>query len=134
MISTKKNYDVVVDSSAWVEYFIGSDRGKQAASYIDHNELITPVVVIAELSALYARRCWPKLNKHMAFIQEKSLVAELTFNIAINAGRTRQYLRDVHKGASLADAIICETAKSFDVPVLTCDKHFEGLQKVIFLK
>lgn len=131
---TKKNYDIVVDSSAWVEYFIGSDRGKQAASHIDHNELITPAIVIAELSALYTRKGWPKLNEHMAFIQEKSFVSELTFEIAVNAGRTRQYLRDLHKDASLADAIICETAKSFDVPVITCDKHFEGLQKVIFLK
>ncbi len=133
MTLIQKKPATVIDSSAWIEYFIGSEKGKMARPYVEGGGGITPTIVIAELSALYTVRNWPKWNENLNFIKAKSMISELTLDIADVAGLTRSSMRDIHKDASLADAIICETAKKYEVPVLTCDKHFKGLQPVIFL-
>lgn len=134
MTSIQKNPTAIIDSSAWIEYFFGSEKGKRAKAYIESNSGITPVIVIAELSALYASRNWPNWRETFDFIRAKSSIADLTLEIAFSAGLTRSRMRDIHKDASLTDAIICETAKKYEAPVLTCDRHFKGLQPVIFLE
>lgn len=134
MISIQKKPETVIDSSAWIEYFTASEKGNKARPFIEHGDVITPSIVVAELSAVYESRQWPTWHEDLNFIRSKSVIIDLTLDIAVAAGVTRQRLREIYKDASLADAIICETAKKYDAPVLTCDRHFEGLQKVIFLK
>ena len=43
-------------------------------------------------------------------------------------------MRRSHPNFGLADAIIYETAKSENAPVLTGDEHFKGVENVIYIK
>ena len=43
----------VLDTFAWVEYFIGSERGERVKNFIETNNCVTPTIVIAEISAKY---------------------------------------------------------------------------------
>ena len=49
-----KTEDYVIDSYAWIEYFKGSKKGQIVLPYIEGGHGLTPLVVIAELSAFYA--------------------------------------------------------------------------------
>ncbi|MDK2383479.1 MAG: PIN domain-containing protein, partial [Candidatus Korarchaeota archaeon] len=47
---------LVVDSYAWIEYFLGSDKGKKVLEELRRaEEVITPSVVLAELAHKYFR-------------------------------------------------------------------------------
>ena len=47
---------VIVDAYAWIEFFRGSEAGKKLFDLIEKKtELVTPTMVIAELSFKYIR-------------------------------------------------------------------------------
>lgn len=62
------------------------------------------------------------------------ILIDLTKEIAIKAGKTKKEMRRSHPNSGLADAIIFETAKSENAPVLTGDEHFKGVENVIYIK
>lgn len=86
------NYDFIIDSYAWIEYFRGSRRGKLAKDYIEVEDSVTPTIVIAELSRKFIFEVLAKretiesrINK-LNFIKTSTLVVELNEEIAILAG------------------------------------------------
>lgn len=130
---TKNNY--VIDSWAWIEYFRGSGGAHQTLQQcLEEGNAHTPVIVLAELAAFYAREGYPWRDKDFEFIESKSSIAPLTPALAKNAGQTRQVMRREKPKFGLVDAIIFETAKSLRASVVTGDPHFEGLPNTLFLK
>lgn len=129
-----KTADCVLDTFAWVEYFNGSALGRQATPFIDGGRCLTPMIVVAELAVKYVRERNPRWEQEFRYLRARSAVAELTIEIAVGAGRVRELMRAAHAGVGLADAIIYETARSHNVPVLTGDPHFKGLPHVLFLE
>lgn len=129
---TKNN--TVIDSFAWIEYFKGSDKGRQAASCIEGGNGVTPIIVVAELSAYYAREQISSWERDFEFIESQTALAELPVSVARIAGQTRQKMRKERPGFGLIDAIIYELALSLKATVVSGDPHFEGLPSTIFLK
>lgn len=128
-----KTTDCVLDTFAWVEYFHGSGLGRQATPFIDGGHGLTPMIVVAELAVKYIRERNPRWEQEFRYLRTKSAIADLTIEIAAGAGRVREMMRAAHSGVGLADAIIYETARTHNLPVLTGDPHFRGLPHVIFL-
>lgn len=52
------SYDWVFDSYAWIEYFRGSRKGERVRKYVEDGRGVTPMIVIAELSAKYSMENW----------------------------------------------------------------------------
>ena len=46
---------IVFDTFAWVEYFKGSIKGRKVEQLLKENEIITPLIVLLELSYLAER-------------------------------------------------------------------------------
>lgn len=128
-----KASSILIDSYAWIEFFLGSPKGKKVKDTLDRGDCSTPLIVIAELAAKYASQAPTQWSSRLEFIQEKTEILPLTLEIASEAGRTRQKMREERDRFGLADAIIYETAKFFDHSILTGDPHFKGLPRVIFL-
>ena len=124
----------VIDSFAWIEYFKGSDKGRQAAFYIEGGNGVTPVIVVAELSAYYAREQINSWEQDFQFIESQTALAEFPVSVALIAGQTRQKMRKERSNFGLIDAIIYELALSLKATVISGDPHFEGLPSTIFLK
>jgi predicted nucleic acid-binding protein len=127
------NYKGVLDSYAWIEYFRGSNKGKKVKKYVENKKSYTPVIVVAELSAKYHRENWGFWEEDLQFILAKSIIYELSLDIAVKAGETRNKIRKKKKGFGLADAIIFDTGKVVNAPVITGDPHFNGLDNVIYI-
>ena len=42
--------EIIFDTFAWIEYFEGTKKGNKVKEYLENNEVITPIIVLLELS------------------------------------------------------------------------------------
>lgn len=128
------NYDFVIDSYAWIEYFRGSKRGRLVRKYVEEEESATPTIVVAELSrkllneVLEGRETPEGRVTKLDFIKISTSLVELNEEIARIAGEIDVERRKIVKGWGLADSIILATARIRSARVVTGDKHFEDLR------
>ena len=126
-------YDCVFDSYAWIEYFRGSVKGEKVKEFVENRRGVTPIIVIAELSAKYHKEHWDFWNEDLHFIIAKSVIHDLSLDIANKAGETRMEMRKKIPNFGLADAIILETGAKINAPILTGDPHFKDLPNTLYL-
>lgn len=117
---------LLVDSSAFIEWLIGSPTGKALASLLpDEADWLVPTLVQYELSKWIAReRGEDKADEVIAFT-ETCMIVPLDTAIALAAAEQSRV-----NGLAAADAIIYATARAFGAVLLTCDAHFDGLEGV----
>ncbi|MEM2541458.1 MAG: type II toxin-antitoxin system VapC family toxin [Candidatus Methanomethylicia archaeon] len=134
------NYDFIIDSYAWMEYFIGSKRGNTAKDYIEKRDSATPTIVVAEISrkllneVLAGRETVTGREDKLDFIKTSTLIVDLTEEIARLAGEIDIERRRIVKGWGLADSIILATARRENAKIITGDKHFIDLKnEIIFI-
>ncbi|PKQ10788.1 MAG: VapC toxin family PIN domain ribonuclease [Alphaproteobacteria bacterium HGW-Alphaproteobacteria-1] len=121
---------VLVDTSAWIEWLIGSLTGEKVAEHLpEQADWLVPTMVQLELAKWLAREVGEdKADQVIAFTQVCQVVA-LDTEIALAAAEA---CRD-HKLAT-ADAIMFATARTKGAMLLTCDTHFEGLPGVTLIE
>ena len=130
---------LVVDSHAWLELFLGSQKGLKVRQMItDADEVRTPDVVLAEISRKYMREKAEKdtVKSRLETITSASLVTPVEIEVAMKAGEASIELatraaKQKRRAPSLFDAIVLATARVHDSKVLTGDEHFEGLPDTI---
>lgn len=117
---------VLVDTSAWIEWLIGSATGDQLAEHLpDQVGWLVPTIVQLELAKWLTREVGEdKADQVIAFTQVCQVIP-LDTEIALEAAEACR----AHKLAT-ADAIVFATARAQGATVLTCDSHFEGLPGV----
>lgn len=114
---------ILVDTSAWIEWLIGSPTGDKLAEHLpDQAEWLFPTMVQMELAKWLTREAGEdKADQVIAFTQVCNVIP-LDTEIALAAAEACRE----HKLAT-ADAIIFATARTQGATLLTCDAHFEGL-------
>jgi len=120
---------VTFDTSAWIEYFAGTDLGRVVKGYIDGTETIyTPVIDLLEIKNKYQREN-KKWKSRIEFICVRSSIIDINTEIALIAA-------DMKKEFKLysIDAIIYASARKMKSKLLTKDSHFKGLKDVIILE
>lgn len=119
----------LVDTSAWIEWLIGSRTGKVvAAEFPPRDQWLVPTIIQLELAKWLAREVdEDKADQVIAFAQMCVLVP-LDTKIALAAAD----ICTKHKLAT-ADAIIYATALEHGASLLTCDAHFENLPGVAYV-
>ncbi|HMD78736.1 MAG TPA: type II toxin-antitoxin system VapC family toxin [Nitrososphaerales archaeon] len=126
----------VIDSFAWLEYFMGSSRGNAAKRVIDSRteEAYTPAICVAEVYAKSLKTEGEAMAEtRRRFMRDRSVVAPLNEERAVEAAKidvTRK--KEVHQWG-LADSIVLATARGMKAKVLTGDHHFDGLQDVVMI-
>ena len=130
-----ENSEYLLDTYAWVEYFIGSREGKIVKKLIESEKINTSIISIAELSDKYYREgLTDEWEGRYKFIVSKSNIILCTMEIAKNAGPRKWELRKTIEKIGLADAIIFETAFQKELIVVSGDPHFKSLDNIMFLK
>jgi predicted nucleic acid-binding protein len=120
----------VVDTSAWIEWFIGGNLARKLAKEIpERTECIVPTIVQLELSKWLLREAGEEQADQVIAYTQKCVVVPLDTNIALLAAELhRQYK------LATADAIVYATAQASGADLLTCDAHFEGLPAAVYLR
>ncbi|MBS7621502.1 type II toxin-antitoxin system VapC family toxin [Candidatus Bathyarchaeota archaeon] len=126
----------VIDSYAWIEYFMGTKAGEKAKPIIEGlEEKITPTICLAEVYAKTTKAESPELaEKQRTFIKEKSALAPLDETIAIESAKIDIEMKKKVKGWGLADSIVYATGIIKKAEIVTGDEHFKNLKNVIFIK
>ena len=118
----------VVDTSAWIEWLVGSPLGKSLGRQLpDKASCIVPTIVQLELAKWLMREVGEDQADQVIAYTQKCVVVPLDTAIALSAA-------DLHREHRLAtaDAIVYATARHQQAALLTCDAHFEGLPGVLF--
>ena len=120
----------LVDTSAWVEWLTGSTLAASLAAELpDRAEWLVPTIEQQELAKWLTREAGEdKADRVIAFTQT-CIVAELDAATALSAAE----LCATHRLAT-ADAIVYATALAHGADLLTCDRHFETLPGVRYVR
>lgn len=119
---------VVVDTSAWIEFLIGSPLGKElAGQFPNKGHCVVPTLVQLELYRWLLREAdEDKADEVMAYTQE-CVVVPLDTAIALQAVQMHREHR-----LATADAIVYATAQAHGATLMTCDAHFADLPEVSY--
>ncbi|GAB4390520.1 PIN domain-containing protein [Albidovulum sp.] len=117
---------VLVDTSAWIEWLIGSPTAERVEALLpDQADWLVPTMVQLELAKWLTREVGEdRADQVIAFTQVCQVVPLDTETALAAAEACRE-----HRLAT-ADAIIFATARAHGARLVTCDAHFEGLPGV----
>ena len=120
---------VLVDTSAWIEWLIGSPTGDKLAKHLpEQADWLVPTMVQLELAKWLTREVDEDKADQVAAFTQMCVVAPLDSKIAFAAAEICR----LHRLAT-ADAIVYATALEHDAELLTCDAHFQALPGVTYV-
>ncbi len=119
----------VVDSSGWLEYFIGGENDSFFAPVIeDTDRLIVPTISIYEVfKRILLDRSRDDALEAVALMYGSQIV-DLDRTIALLAAELSFELK-----LPMADSIILATARSYSATLWTQDEHFASLPGVEYI-
>ena len=126
----------VIDSYAWIEYFMGTKAGEKAKPIIEGmEEKITPTICLAEVYAKTLRvENQEMAEKQRIFIKEKSALVPLDESSAVESAKVQTKMKKEIDGWGLADSIVYATGLIKKAEVVTGDEHLKKLKSVVFIK
>ena len=120
---------LLVDTSAWIEWLIGSPAGAAVAKELpERSRWLVPTIVQLELAKWLTREVGEYKADQVAAFTQTCIVADLDTVIALAAADLC-----VRRKLATADAIVYATARIHRADLLTCDRHFERLPAVRFV-
>lgn len=123
----------LIDSSAWIDFLEGDERGEEVWKIIKSKEVYALNLIISEVVS-YVKRKNGDFNLAFRTITSNSKVLEVNLEIAKDAGILHADMKKETKNFGLIDAIIYTAAKKIKAKVVTGDPHFKKLKGVVFLK
>jgi len=119
----------LVDTSAWVEWLIGSPTGDRVAPTLpQQRDWLVPTIVQLELAKWLTREVGEDRSDEVIAFSQLCIIAPLDTETALSAAELSGRLR-----LATADAIVYATALKYAADLVTCDAHFEGLTGVVYL-
>lgn len=116
----------LVDTSAWIEWLIGSPAGAAVAGDLpERGQWLVPTIVQLELAKWLTREAGEDKADQVVAFTETCVVADLDTAIALSAADLC-----VRRKLATADAVVYATALAHGAELLTCDRHFDGLRGV----
>ncbi|MEM2896464.1 MAG: type II toxin-antitoxin system VapC family toxin [Candidatus Bathyarchaeia archaeon] len=126
----------VIDSYAWIEYFMGSEAGEKVKPIIEgFEEKLTPTICLAEVYAKTLKIESKELaEKQRGFIKERSALIPMDEAIAIKSAEIDVSMKSKIEGWGLVDSIVYATGLIKGAEIVTGDEHFKNLKNVIFIE
>ena len=125
----------IIDSYAWIEYFIGSEKGEVLKKlFLDNrNKFLTVECCLAEIKG-WAIRNKEDFDRLIKIIKANSNIIQVTELNWIEAAKERFEQRKIQKDFGLIDAVILTKQKELNSKVISGDRHFKNLKNIIFLE
>jgi predicted nucleic acid-binding protein len=124
----------LIDTYAWVEYFIGSNKGKVVKKVVEEENVITtPECVLAELKG-WAIRESLDFEELYTVVRKLSDIQCITTSDWLEAASIRSEMRKTSKDFGMIDALIIAQQKRLGYKVVSGDPHFENIEDTIFLR
>lgn len=123
---------MLLDTSAWIEFFIKSEKGRIVKKYLETKECYTSIVTIAEISnwAMKESRNGMEL---IEFVTTSTKILDLNFSISFLGGELNFKRKKIGKKWGMLDSFILATSLVYNLKILTKDSHFKDLTNVEIL-
>ena len=127
--------DFILDTYAWIEYLIGSEKGKIVKEILDNkrHNFITLESSIAELNEWCIKEK-VSIEKIMFAIRNYSSLEPINIYDWIEASIIKNDKRKQVKDFGLMDALLLAKQKELKCKIITGDKHFKNEKDIMFLK
>ena len=133
---------IVIDTYAWIELLIGSERGNKVKELIENaEEVYTPSTVLAETARKFLREGTDEktINTWLEIITTASVITQIDSATALEAAKCQLELSQQAKISkqntpNLFDAIVYATARINQCKIITGDEHFKNLPETIWLE
>lgn len=124
----------LIDTYAWVEYFIGSDRGERVKKIIEDedNTIVTPECCLAEVKGWCIREN-QDFDELYSIIRKISDIQCILTQDWLEAASIRSEMRTTGKDFGMMDALILAQQKRLGCSVVSGDLHFKGLRDVVLI-
>ena len=118
---------ILLDSSAWVEFFIESEKGEVVKNILKTKECYTSIVTLAEISNWVMKHDLEG-KELVQFIINSSKVLNLNYETSFLAGELNFKRKKIIKNWGMVDSLILATSLYYDLKILTKDSHFRDLE------
>lgn len=124
---------MLLDTYAWIEFFIQSGIGEKIKEILKKNQCYTSIVSLAEISQ------WCLKNEKdyitaLTLVKSFSQIIDVGDDIAALAGKINFERKKTIKNWGIIDSFILATANMYHLRVVTGDHHFKNIKDVIFLE
>ncbi len=123
-----KNQVVILDSSCWIEYFLGSPNAEPYAAHVSNSTVLVPTLILFEVSRKLLQTFQTEHVLRAISLMKQQHVLPLLENVALDAAQLAENL-----SLSSADAILCTIAIANNAILFTHDEDLKGLELVEFL-
>ena len=132
---------IVIDTYAWIELLIGSEKGKKVKELIENaQEAYTPSIVLAETARKFLREGIDQktISMWLEIVTAASVITQIDSDTSLEAAKCYLELAKKAKVSkqntpSLFDAIVQATARINQCQILTGDEHFKTLPETIWI-
>ena len=133
---------IVIDTYAWIELLIGSEKGNKVKELMENaEEVYTPSTVLAETARKFLREGTDEktINTWLEIITTASVITQIDSATALEAAKCQLELSQKAKISkqntpSLFDAIVYATARINQCKIITGDEHFKNLPETIWIE
>ena len=124
----------VIDSFAWIEYFIGSKKGELVKEILDNekNEIFTSILTVAEVAS-FTKRENKNAKEKCNDIVNISTIYGVDVDFAAEAGILHAEIRKRIKDFGLADIFVLLSARKLGAKIVTGDPHFRNFNEAIMI-
>lgn len=126
------NYNYVIDSSAWIEYFGATPKGLKVKPVIEREEIATSMTALLEIADKFERKNL-RFDVCLQFIQRRAAILPLTVELALAAAKLKRKQREKHEKFSIADGVHLATAQQEGAVLVTADSDFSGIENVMIV-
>ncbi|MFH1751447.1 MAG: PIN domain-containing protein [archaeon] len=125
-------HNLLMDSSAWIEYFNGTKPGQKVKELIENEKylVLNPNIVAAEVTSKIAR-FGGNVEKAITAIKTLSIPVREDQELFFEAGKQHFHLKKKFKNISLADSIIKTIAEKNNAVIVTKDRHLNGKKTIL---
>ncbi len=123
---------MLLDTYAWVELFIGSEKGDRVKELTKNTESFTSIISLSEI-VVWCHRNNKDPKIFLDKVKEYSIILHLNDEIAELAGNLNFEIKKTEKTFGLSDALIYATARMYSLKLLTGDEHFRDLEDIVML-
>ena len=118
---------ILIDTSAWIEYFRKGGNSEKIDFLIDENLVVTNDIILAELIPFL------KVRKHHKLVRLLYNIKKL--EMAINWEQVIEYqtrcLKSGLNGVGIPDLLIAQNVKQNNSQIYSLDNHFNLLAPII---
>ena len=125
----------IVDSSAWIEYFDGSEKGAKVQKIIEATDttLFISAITLSEMVSVSKRKKKSYSPRIHELLSSVAIIKELTVSQAVNSGQIHAEARESNKKISLSDAILVSLSRELNCLIISTDSDFKQFPEAVVL-